>query len=88
MGALEVAYSARLVVLVAMCAGVRRVNECEAAMSMELTNTRASDTAHGAEGSAPVARRDPQWVETVLTVMVTSVVVIMVSILAVAMNLI
>jgi hypothetical protein len=56
-------------------------------MSMELTNTLASDTAHGAEGS-PVVRRDPQWVETVLTVMVTSVVVIMVSILAVAMNLI
>jgi hypothetical protein len=56
-------------------------------MSMELTNTLASDTAHGAEGSTPV-RRDPQWVETVLTVMVTSVVVIMVSILAVAMNLI
>jgi hypothetical protein len=85
MGALEVAYSARLVVVVAMCAGVRRVDECEAAMSMELTNTLASD---GAEGSAPVVRRDPQWVETVLTVMVTSVVVIMVSILAVAMNLI
>jgi hypothetical protein len=88
MGALEVAYSARLVVLVAMCAGVRRVNECEAAMSMELTSTLASDAAHGAEGSTSVARRDPQWVETVLTVMVTSVVVIMVSILAVAMNLI
>jgi hypothetical protein len=87
MGALEVAHSARLVVLVAMRAGFRRVNECEAAMSMELTNTLASDTAHGAEGSTPV-RRDPQWVETVLTVMVTSVVVIMVSILAVAMNLI
>ncbi len=57
-------------------------------MSIELTNTLASDSAHGAEGSTPVARRDPQWVETVLTVMVTSVVVIMVSILAVAMNLI
>ena len=55
---------------------------------MELTNTLASDAAHGAEGSTSVARRDPQWVETVLTVMVTSVVVIMVSILAVAMNLI
>jgi hypothetical protein len=56
-------------------------------MSMELTRTLAGDKAHGAEGSTPAVRRDPEWVERVLTVVATSVVVIMVSILAVAMNL-
>jgi len=56
-------------------------------MSMELTSTLPGETAHHAEEAAPVVARDPEWVETVLTVMVTSAVVVMVSILAVAMNL-
>jgi hypothetical protein len=57
-------------------------------MSMELTSTLVGETARtGAEDAAPVVVRDPEWVETVLTVMATTVVVIMVSILAVAMNL-
>ena len=41
----------------------------------------------GAEGSASPVVRDAQWVETALTVFVTSVVVVLVSVLAVAMNL-
>jgi hypothetical protein len=56
-------------------------------MSIEMTTMLPGETAKtGADGSAPVVR-DAQWVETVLTVLVTSVVVVMVSVLAVAMNL-
>ena len=57
-------------------------------MSMELTSMLPHDAAQaGAEESAPVVVRDPQWVETFVTVLVTSAAVIVVSILAVAMNL-
>lgn len=57
-------------------------------MSMELTGTLAGKTGRaGAEDSAPVVVRDPQWVEAALTVIATSIVIIMVSVLAVAMNL-
>jgi hypothetical protein len=55
---------------------------------MELTGTLAGKTGRaGAEDSAPVVVRDPQWVEAALTVIATSIVIIMVSVLAVAMNL-
>jgi hypothetical protein len=88
-GGLEVTCSAELVNPAVICAdGVCRGNGCEGAMSMELTSALAGDKAHtGPEGSTPGVRRDPEWVETVLTVMATSLVVIMASILAVAMNL-
>jgi len=57
-------------------------------MSMELTNMLPGETAKSAaEESAPAVVRDARWVETALTVLVTSVVVVVVSVLAVAMNL-
>jgi hypothetical protein len=57
-------------------------------MSMEFTTMLPGETAKtGAEGSASPVVRDAQWVETALTVFVTSVVVVLVSVLAVAMNL-
>jgi hypothetical protein len=57
-------------------------------MSVELATMLPGETAKSAaEGSAPAVVRDAQWVETALTVLVTSVVVILVSVLAVAMNL-
>jgi hypothetical protein len=57
-------------------------------MSIELTGTLAGNTGRaGAEDSTPVVVRDPQWIEAALTVIATAVVIIMVSVLAVAMNL-
>jgi hypothetical protein len=57
-------------------------------MSMELTTTLAGDTAHtGADEKTAVGARDRQWIDSALTVIVTSIMVVAISVVSVAINL-
>jgi hypothetical protein len=60
----------------------------EGAMAMELTTSLPVDTAQtGADEKTAGAVRDRQWIDAVLTVIVTSMMVVAVSVLSVAINL-
>jgi hypothetical protein len=55
---------------------------------MELATMLPNENAPtSVEESAPIATRDPQWLETALTLLLTSFVVAIASVLAVAMSL-
>jgi hypothetical protein len=57
-------------------------------MSMELATMLPNENAHtSVEESTPAVTRDPQWIETALTLLLTSFVVVIASVLAVAMSL-
>jgi hypothetical protein len=56
-------------------------------MSVELTTILPGDTGQTGAAEKSPAVRDSKWIEAALTVLATSVMVAMISVLAVAMNL-